>query len=233
MSNPSVAVGVLTEKDKAGAVPEQGKKGGMTSVVFAGSVGTIIEWYDFLIYGTAAALVFNTLFFPNVDPLTGTLAALGTYAAGFVARPVGGAIFGHFGDRMGRKTMLMLTMVIMALGTFAVGLLPTYEQIGILGADPVDHVASHSGHRTGRRMGRCVPDGAGTCAVALARIFRQPRADRLSPRPGDIIGRVRAGHDDAGGRFQGVGVAHPLPDQHPAAGCRLVRALARAGNPGV
>ena len=131
MSNPSVAVGVLAEKDKAGALPGQDKKGSMTSVVFAGSVGTIIEWYDFLIYGTAAALVFNTLFFPNVDPLTGTLAALGTYAAGFVARPVGGAIFGHFGDRMGRKTMLMLTMVIMALGTFAVGLLPTYEQIGI------------------------------------------------------------------------------------------------------
>ena len=122
MSNPSVAVGVLPERDK---------KGGMTSVVFAGSVGTIIEWYDFLIYGTAAALVFNTLFFPNVDPLTGTLAALGTYAAGFVARPVGGAIFGHYGDRIGRKTMLMLTMAIMALGTFAVGLLPTYEKIGI------------------------------------------------------------------------------------------------------
>jgi MFS transporter, MHS family, shikimate and dehydroshikimate transport protein len=104
---------------------------GMATVVFAGSIGTIIEWYDFLIYGTAAALVFNTLFFPGIDPVAGTLAALATYSVGFVARPVGGAIFGHFGDRVGRKIMLMITMVIMALGTFAVGCLPTYQQIGV------------------------------------------------------------------------------------------------------
>ena len=103
----------------------------MLSVVFAGSIGTIIEWYDFLIYGTAAALVFNNLFFPNIDPLAGTLAALTTFAVGNIARPVGGAIFGHFGDRIGRKTMLMITLLIMALGTFAVGCLPTYEQIGV------------------------------------------------------------------------------------------------------
>lgn len=105
--------------------------GKMASVVFAGSIGTIIEWYDFLIYGTAATLVFNTLFFPTVDPLTGMLASLGTYAVGFFARPIGGALFGHFGDRIGRKTMLMLTMVVMALGTFLVGCLPTYDQVGI------------------------------------------------------------------------------------------------------
>ncbi len=108
-----------------------GKKRTMASVVFAGSIGTIIEWYDFLIYGTAAALVFNTLFFPNVDPLTGTLASLGTYAVGFLARPAGAVLFGHFGDRIGRKTMLMITMLVMALGTFSVGILPTYHQIGI------------------------------------------------------------------------------------------------------
>ena len=107
------------------------RKGRMSSVVFAGSIGTIIEWYDFLIYGTAAALVFNTLFFPNVDPLAGTLAALATYSVGFVARPIGGAIFGYFGDRIGRKVMLMITMTIMAVGTFAVGCLPTYQQIGV------------------------------------------------------------------------------------------------------
>ena len=103
----------------------------MAPVVFAGSIGTVIEWYDFLIYGTAAALAFNTLFFPNVDPLTGTLASLGTYAVGFFARPIGGVLFGHFGDRIGRKAMLLITMLVMALGTFAVGLLPTYQQIGI------------------------------------------------------------------------------------------------------
>ena len=107
------------------------KKGRMLSVVFAGSIGTIIEWYDFFIYGTAAALVFNTLFFPNIDPLAGTLASLATFSVGFIARPVGRAIFGHFGDRIGRKVMLMITMVIMALATFAVGCLPTYKEIGV------------------------------------------------------------------------------------------------------
>src|SRR5471030_3330077 len=100
-------------------------------VLWASVIGTIVEWYDFLIYGTAAALVFNTLFFPNIDPMSGTLASLATYAVGFFARPIGGVLFGHFGDRIGRKTMLMITMTVMALGTFAVGLLPTYSQIGI------------------------------------------------------------------------------------------------------
>ena len=104
----------------------------MAAIAFAGTFGTIIEWYDFLIYGTAAALVFNKLFFPTVDPLTGTLAALATYAVGFVARPVGGALFGYYGDRIGRKSVLMLTMLVMGMGTFLVGLLPTYNQIGIL-----------------------------------------------------------------------------------------------------
>ena len=103
----------------------------MTPVVFAGVVGTVMEWYDFLIYGTAAALVFNKLFFPNVDPLTGTLASLGTFAVGFFGRPLGAVLFGHFGDRIGRKVMLMLTMVVTAMGTFLVGVLPTYDQVGI------------------------------------------------------------------------------------------------------
>jgi MHS family shikimate/dehydroshikimate transporter-like MFS transporter len=103
----------------------------MGAIAFAGTLGTIIEWYDFLIYGTAAALVFNKLFFPTVTPLAGTLAALATYAVGFVARPVGGALFGYFGDRIGRKSMLMLTMFVMGLGTFLIGLLPTYGQIGL------------------------------------------------------------------------------------------------------
>jgi MHS family shikimate/dehydroshikimate transporter-like MFS transporter len=103
----------------------------MRTIVAASVIGTVVEWYDFLIYGTAAALVFNKLFFPSFDPFVGTLAAFGTYAVGFVARPLGGVIFGHFGDKIGRKTMLALTMVIMGIGTFLIGCLPTYQQVGV------------------------------------------------------------------------------------------------------
>ncbi len=101
-------------------------------VVAASFIGTTIEWYDFFLYGTAAALVFNRLFFPTLDPSIGTLASFGTYAVGFFARPVGGIVFGHFGDRMGRKSMLVTTLLLMGLATFLMGLLPTYEQVGVL-----------------------------------------------------------------------------------------------------
>jgi len=99
-------------------------------VVMASLIGTTIEWYDFFLYGSAAALVFNKLFFPEFDPLTGTLLAFATYALGFVARPVGGIVFGHFGDRIGRKRLLMLSLVLMGVATIFIGLLPTYAQIG-------------------------------------------------------------------------------------------------------
>ena len=99
-------------------------------VAVASFIGTTIEWYDFFLYGTAAALVFNRLFFPTFDPLMGTLAAFGTYAVGFVARPVGGIVIGHYGDKIGRKSMLVLTLIVMGVATFLIGLLPTYEQIG-------------------------------------------------------------------------------------------------------
>src|ERR1700722_3422627 len=103
----------------------------MSQIVWASVLGTVVEWFDFLIYGTAAALVFNKLFFPSLDPSAGTLAAFGSLAVGFVARPLGGAIFGHYGDRLGRKAMLTMTMLVMGLGTFLIGCLPTYGQIGI------------------------------------------------------------------------------------------------------
>lgn len=100
-------------------------------VVVASFIGTTIEWYDFFLYGTAAALVFNHLFFPTLDPMAGTAAAFATYAVGFFARPVGGIVFGHFGDRLGRKSMLVTTLSLMGLATFLIGVLPTYDQIGI------------------------------------------------------------------------------------------------------
>ena len=93
-------------------------------------VGTTIEWYDFFIYGAAAALIFNKLFFPNLDPLTGVLAAFATYAVGFIGRPLGGIVFGHFGDKIGRKAMLLTTLIMMGIPTVLIGLLPTYESIG-------------------------------------------------------------------------------------------------------
>ena len=115
----------------AGAAQAADPTSTLRHVVWASVIGTMVEWYDFLIYGTAAALVFNKLFFPSFAPATGTLAAFGTYAVGFAARPLGGVVFGHFGDRLGRKTMLMLTMIIMGGGTLLIGCLPTYDQIGI------------------------------------------------------------------------------------------------------
>jgi MFS transporter, MHS family, shikimate and dehydroshikimate transport protein len=104
--------------------------GSVRIVALASLIGTTIEWYDFFLYGTAAALVFNRLFFPNSDPLMGTLYAFGTYAVGFFARPFGGIVIGHYGDKVGRKSMLVLTLVIMGVATFLIGLLPTYAQIG-------------------------------------------------------------------------------------------------------
>src|SRR6202165_1698846 len=103
-------------------------------VATASLIGTAIEWYDFFLYGTAAALIFNKLFFPNFDPMVGTLLAFATYALGFVARPLGGLVFGHYGDKIGRKTMLYLTLLIMGVATAALGLLPIYETAGVWAA---------------------------------------------------------------------------------------------------
>ena len=100
-------------------------------VAFASAIGCTIEWYDFFLYNTFAALIFNKLFFPSFDPLIGTMLAYTTALVGFIARPVAGVIFGHFGDRVGRKKMLILTLLIMGLGTFLIGLLPTYDTIGV------------------------------------------------------------------------------------------------------
>mgnify|MGYP002620093642 CR=1 FL=1 len=102
-----------------------------TRVAIASLVGTSIEWYDFYIYGTAAALVFNTAFFPSFDPAVGTLLAFATFGVGTVCRPLGGFVFGHFGDRIGRKNMLVLSLLLMGIATVLIGVLPTYDAIGV------------------------------------------------------------------------------------------------------
>jgi MHS family shikimate/dehydroshikimate transporter-like MFS transporter len=110
---------------------DRGQISAIRQVASASLIGTTIEWYDFFIYGTAAALVFPALFFPEFSETAGTLAAFATFGVGFFARPVGGIIFGHFGDRVGRKTMLVLTLTMMGIATVLIGLLPTYETLGI------------------------------------------------------------------------------------------------------
>ncbi|MDX3343394.1 MFS transporter [Streptomyces sp. ATCC51928] len=110
------------------APPGNGRIG---RIVAASLVGTTIEWYDFFLYGSAAALVFNTLFFPSSDPLVGTLLAFLTYAVGFAARPLGGVVFGHYGDKIGRKKLLVISLLMMGGATFAMGLLPTHAGIGV------------------------------------------------------------------------------------------------------
>src|SRR6202161_321757 len=117
-----------------GSLPEAEHSAQLRKAVIASTVGTAIEWYDFFLYGTAAGLVFGKLFFPNQDPLSATLLSFGTYFIGFAARPVGAAIFGHYGDRIGRKATLIATLMFMGLATFAIAFVPTYSEIGIWGA---------------------------------------------------------------------------------------------------
>jgi metabolite-proton symporter len=105
---------------------------GTRRVLMASAVGSALEWYDFFIYGTAAALVFGDLFFPKVDPSTGTLLSFATFGVGFFARPFGGIVFGHLGDKLGRKPILVMTLLLVGVGTFLIGVLPTYESAGVL-----------------------------------------------------------------------------------------------------
>jgi hypothetical protein len=133
----------IQQEEISDSTAESGeKKASMRTVVAASAIGTTIEWYDFLIYSTAASLVLNKLFFPTRDPLVGKLLAIGTIGVGFFVRPLGAVILSHFGDRMGRKSMLVLTLVSMGVGTVLIGLLPTYETIGV--AAPILLVACRS-----------------------------------------------------------------------------------------
>jgi MFS family permease len=109
-----------------------GERASIRQVALASFIGTAVEWYDFFLYGTAAALVFGQLFFPTFSPVAGTLASFATFGVGFFARPLGGMVFGHFGDRVGRKSMLVITLLLMGGATFCIGLLPTFDSAGVI-----------------------------------------------------------------------------------------------------
>jgi MHS family shikimate/dehydroshikimate transporter-like MFS transporter len=118
--------------DAAIALPNNQGTGSLSRTALAATVGTTIEWYDFQVYALAAALVFNSQFFPNFDPMAGTLLSFATFAIGFLARPIGAITFGHMGDRIGRKSTLIATFLLMGIATLLVGCLPNYNSIGIL-----------------------------------------------------------------------------------------------------
>src|ERR1700710_2915251 len=119
---------------RAGGLSEAEHDAQLRRALIASTVGTTIEWYDFLLYGTVTGLVFGKLFFPGSEPLIGVLQAFGVFFIGFVGRPIGAAIFGHYGDRIGRKATLITTLLVTGFATVAVGLVPAYASIGIWGA---------------------------------------------------------------------------------------------------
>ncbi|BDB59816.1 MFS transporter [Rhodococcus sp. RDE2] len=132
MEQPASAPTEETNTARDVQSPPSGDIAQLRKVTLSSLLGTTIEYYDFLLYSTMAALVFGDLFFPSSSSAVSTIAAFGTLAAGYVARPLGGLVFGHFGDRLGRKSMLVITMVMMGIASFAIGILPTYDQIGML-----------------------------------------------------------------------------------------------------
>ncbi len=192
-------------------------------VIVASLIGTSLEWYDFFLYGTAATLVFGKVFFPTFEPLTGTLLALTTYAVGFVARPLGGIVFGHFGDRVGRRGVLVVTLLLMGIATFLIGLLPTYAAIGV--AAPVLLVTLRflQGLGLGGEWGRGGDHDDG------ARLRRSPGLQR------ELAAGRGPGREPAGGRrarspvgdalrrgVPDVGLADPVPAVGRARGGRAL-----------
>ena len=170
----------------------------LARAIIASTVGTTIEWYDFLLYGIVTGLVFGKLFFPKSDPLVGVLQAFAIYAVGFVARPIGAAIFGHYGDRIGRKAALITTLLLTGLATFAVGLRPDLRHDRHLGRGHPDRHPLHPGHRRRRRMGRlgAAGDGMG--------------ADQRPPRLHRVLAAIRRAGRVVPGEFRGAGVQRDL-----------------------
>ena len=125
---------MVTAENGTTLTPEPGDRRQLRRAIIASTVGTTIEWYDFFLYSTVTGLAFAQLYFPKSDPLVGSLQAFAIYAVGFVARPIGAAVFGHYGDRIGRKSTLIATLLLMGAATFLVAFVPTYDQIGIWGA---------------------------------------------------------------------------------------------------
>ena len=198
-----------------GPMPESAHRTQLRRAVIASTVGTTIEWYDFLLYSVVTGLVFGKLFFPKSDPLVGVLEAFAVYTVGFIARPIGAAIFGHYGDRIGRKAALIATLLITGLATFAVGFVPTYDSIGIWGAVILTIIRFIQGIGVGGEWGgfRAAVDGVGAHQFA-SRLHRFlaaiRRTGRLAARQSGGFGLQR----DFRRSVLGLGVAHPVSAEY-------------------
>ena len=186
-------------------------------VAFASLIGTTIEWYDFFIFGTAAALIFNKVFFPSFDPVTGTLAAFASFSVGFIARPFGGVVFAHYGDKIGRKPMLVYSLLLMGAATVLMGLLPGYASIGIWAPILLVVLRFAQGFGVGGEWG-----GAALMAVehaprAPAWLLRRLAPSRRAGRPPPGNGCVRPAVGNADRRaVPRVGMAGSIPGQRAA-----------------
>ena len=194
----------LPETTSSSAVAASGQR---RRAVVASTVGTSIEWYDFFLYGTAAALVFPQLFFPGDSAFVGVLASFATQFVGFACRPIGAAIFGHFGDRIGRKTTLITTLLLMGVGTFLIGCLPGLFDARRGGAGAAGRSADRAGYRRRRRMGRLGAAVHGVGQPPAARPDDQLAATRGADRPAALHRRGQADRVAcrAAGSTRGVG----------------------------
>jgi MFS family permease len=204
----------------ASGLPEAEHDRQLRRALLASTVGTTIEWYDFLLYGTVTGLVFGKLFFPESTPLIGVLQAFGVFFIGFVGRPIGAAIFGHFGDRIGRKATLIVTLLVTGIATFCVGLVPSYDSIGVWGAVLLTFI----------RLVQGIGVGEDQQASRLYRILAAIRRPR-GPVPGELRSAVL--QLAIRGPVPGLGLAHSLLHQHRHGRHRPVDQDGDYGNAGV
>ena len=218
----------------AAAGAKEAPRAGVGKIALASLVGTTIEFYDFYIFGTAAALVFGPMFFPKSAPETQTLNAYLTFGLAFLARPVGSFLFGHFGDRIGRKSTLVATMLTMGLATTLIGALPSYASAGVFAPLALAALRFLQGRWARRRMGRRGADRGRKRAGRQTRLVRHVPAarasDRLSHRDGAfscVAHRVRRGG------LRRLGVARAVPPERRAGGDRTLCARLARGDAGV